>query len=65
MASNQNNGCHGGKATPPSGTFLFRDNDAHFHIIGAITDVAATIEKIGQKPLPAGLFTTTLSKSKR
>jgi hypothetical protein len=52
---------------PPSGTFLFRDNNAHFHhIIGAITDAAAAIETIEPKPLPAGLFTATaLSKSKQ
>ena len=48
MASDQNNDCHGSKP-PPSGAFLFQDNDAHFHIIGAITDVSAAIETIGPK----------------
>ena len=49
MSSDQNNGCHGGNA-PPHGTSLLRDNNAHFHIIGAITNAAAAdIETVGPK----------------
>ena len=42
------------KTPPPSGTSLFREDDAHFHLSSVIADAAAAIKTRGPKQLPAG-----------